>query len=63
MPDTRGRSAGGPNPYRKVVTGEPDAVKAARPVREGKADILRNEGVGPLLHSLGSGFDSLAAHQ
>jgi hypothetical protein len=51
--------------YRKLhkASGEPDAVKVARPVREEEVDGFQNEGVGSLLHSLGSGFDSLAAHQ
>ena len=38
-------------------------MKVARPVREEEVDGFQNEGVGSLLHSLGSGFDSLAAHQ
>jgi len=46
---------------RKVATGEPYAMKVARTVREEGVDVFLQR-TGFLLHSLGSGFDSLVAH-
>ena len=44
----------------RVAAGEPDAVKVARPVREGELTSL--EGVGYLLHACGRGFESHRGH-